>query len=301
MEKIIQAVEYDYISRSKAINCICEKYSFLRKNVIGKSVMGKNIISLKLGSSESPAIIAAAFHGSERITSNILLMLIENICENIVKDEYMCGIKLKSLIKDKSVIFVPCVNPDGCDISLLGEKALPSKNKEYFKKITKNNFTNWNANARGVDINHNFNACWEKVKEEEQKMGIHFPFSTRFGGYTPESEPETVALTNLCKSQKIKDVTALHSQGEVIYWSFNDINVPRSLKKAQILATSSSYELDNAVGIASGGGFKDWFISEFKKPGFTIELGKGKNPLPITDCDSIYKKAEKMLLMSAFY
>ena len=300
MEKIIQAVEYDYINRNKAINELCNKYHFLRKKVIGKSVMGKDILSLKLGSSESPSVIAAAFHGSERITSNILLMLIENICENAVNDGYMCGIKLRTLLENKSVIFIPCVNPDGCDISLLGEKAL-GNNKDYYKRITKNDFTNWNANARGIDINHNFNAEWGKLKELEKKNGIHFPAPGRFGGYAPESEPETIALTNLCKNQKIKDVTALHTQGEVIYWSFNDISVPRALKKAQILATSSSYELDEADGIASGGGFKDWFISEFKRPGFTIELGKGKNPLPITDCTSIYQKAEKMLLMSAFY
>lgn len=77
--------------------------------------------------------------------------------------------------------------------------------------------------------------------------------------------------------------------------------MPRAQKKAQILATTSSYELDEAKGISSGGGFKDWFISEFKRPGFTIELGKGKNPLPISDCESIYNKAEKMLLMAAYY
>lgn len=217
MEKIIQAVEYDYINRCKAINELCCKYHFLRKKVIGKSVMGKDIISLKIGSSENPSIIAAAFHGSERITSNILLMLIENICENAINDGYMCGIKLRPLLNNKSVIFVPCVNPDGCDISLLGEMALPQKNKNHFKRITNNDFTNWNANARGVDINHNFNAEWEKLKENERKLGIHFPSPTRFGGVKPESEPETQALINLCKTYKIKDVTALHSQGEVIY------------------------------------------------------------------------------------
>ncbi len=301
MDKIIQAVEYDYINRCKAINELCCKYHFLRKGIIGKSVMGKDIISLKLGSSENPTLITAAFHGSERITSNILLMLIENICENTANDEYMCGMKLRSLLENKSVIFIPTVNPDGCDISLLGEIALPLKNKNYFKRITNNNFTNWNANARGVDINHNFNADWENLREKERSLGIHFPAPTRFGGAKPESEPETIALTNLCRSQKIKDVTALHSQGEVIYWSFRDIKVPRAEKKAQILATTSSYKLEEAKGISLGGGFKDWFISEFKKPGFTIELGKGKNPLPISDCNSIYKKAEKMLLMAAFY
>ena len=40
------------------------------------------------------------------------------------------------------------------------------------------------------------------------------------------------------------------------------------------------------------------FIEKFNKPAFTIEIGKGKNPLPINDFPSIYKKLEKMLVFS---
>ena len=66
----------------------------------------------------------------------------------------------------------------------------------------------------------------------------------------------------------------------------------------KILSQTSGYKLSSPEGLAVGGGFKDWFIKTFNKPGFTIEIGKGKNPLPISDFDSIYKKLEKMLTIS---
>ena len=40
-------------------------------------------------------------------------------------------------------------------------------------------------------------------------------------------------------------------------------------------------------------------IEEFNKPGFTIELGKGNNPLPAEDTEKIYKRVKEMLTLCA--
>lgn len=66
---------------------------------------------------------------------------------------------------------------------------------------------------------------------------------------------------------------------------------------AEIMATSSGYALDTPVGIADGGGFKDWFISEFGRPGFTVELGQGKNPLPAENAGKILDRVSEMLML----
>ena len=52
------------------------------------------------------------------------------------------------------------------------------------------------------------------------------------------------------------------------------------------------------TGMASHGGFKDWFIESFGRPGFTIEIGRGENPLPISDFDEIYKKLAPALALA---
>ena len=36
-------------------------------------------------------------------------------------------------------------------------------------------------------------------------------------------------------------------------------------------------------------GYKDWFIMNYRRPGFTIEAGLGNNPLPISGFDEIYR------------
>ena len=88
-----------------------------------------------------------------------------------------------------------------------------------------------------------------------------------------------------------------HSQGEVIYWDYNGIDTCRGRKMAEIFAASSGYALDVPCGLATGGGFKDWFIEEFHRPGFTIELGKGKNPLPPEAGEEIYEKSKEMMML----
>ena len=296
MEKIVKSVEYDYYNRSKVIETLSEKYKFIKNGVIGRSCSGKEIKVLRIGDAPAYCLIAAAFHGSEHITSNIALMFLENLCKALETDGYIAGLKARKALVGRGVIIVPCVNPDGCDISILGEKACVNA-PINISKICKNDYIHWNANFRGVDINHNFNANWEELRKLEQESGIYGPSPTRFGGYCPESEPETKALTELCRKIKMRHVLALHSQGEVIYWDYGGKNIPRSRKMAEIMATSSGYALDVPTGLACGGGFKDWFITEFSRPGFTVEIGKGKNPLPITDMEKIYHRTEEMLML----
>ena len=297
MEKIVKSQEYDYFERNKLIDALCKKYPFIKRTIIGKSCSGRNIHLLKIGAAAEYSLITAAFHGSERITSTILLMFIEELCEAMRQDGFIAGFKANRALKGRGVIFVPMVNPDGCEISLLGAKACGDA-KENIAKLCNRDF-DWNSNLRGVDINHNFNADWEKLRQKERAEGIYGPSPTRFGGYKPESEPETAALTGLCRKIKIRHVVALHSQGEVIYWDFSNKQPPRSRKMAEILATTSGYALDVPSGLAEGGGFKDWFIEEFGKPGFTIELGKGKNPLPAEDAEKIYARVKEMLTLCA--
>ena len=296
MENIVVCKEYDYFERKKVVDNLCEEYTFLKKGIIGKSCSGKGIHLLKLGSGESYSLIVAGVHGSERITSNILLMFIEELCHTLKNDGCMADIKVSKALKGRGVIFLPCLNPDGCDISLLGKKAC-GEFGDKIGNLCKGDFAHWNANLRGVDLNHNFDAGWEDLRKKEKEMGIFGPSPTRFGGYKPHSEPETVALTELVSRINIRHCMALHSQGEVIYWSYGNKTPPKSRKIAEILATSSGYALDVPMGIAKGGGFKDWFIEKFQRSGFTVELGLGKNPLPIDEAEEIYNRVKEMLLL----
>ena len=172
---------------------------------------------------------------------------------------------------------IPCVNPDGVEIQIHGSEAA-GKYRTLVEKACSGDTFHWQANARGVDINHNFDADWDRLHELENANGIDSPAPTRYGGNYPESEPESRAVASLCRAGRFSHAVAFHT--------------------ASALARVSGYSLSAPEGLASGGGFKDWFCQTMQSPGFTIELGKGTNPLPVTDLDSIYAKVREMLILA---
>lgn len=298
MERITDNTEIDGARRKDIITSLLLEYPFLKRQVIGKSCVGRDIYALKLGNGGSLSVFVGATHGSEHITENILFYFLEELCFTLKHNKYLAGLNTRRALYGKGICIIPCLNPDGCEISIHGEIG-GGTHSEDILKMSHGNTKTWNANARGVDLNHNFDAKWEEVKKKEREMGIFAPSSTRFGGFKPFSEPETVAIMDFCNSLSLHHLTALHTQGEVIYYSFEGKEGEKGLKMAQIMASTSGYALDVPIGIAYGGGLKDWFIDKFSRPAFTLEMGLGKNPLPQESAFFIYEKAREMLTLNA--
>jgi len=131
-----------------------------------------------------------------------------------------------------------------------------------------------------------------------QSLGITGPAPRRYGGERPASEPETTALVRTCLQQDVSRVYAFHSQGEEIYYHYGENTPPEARSMAQMLAQSSGYHLAHPEGTASFGGFKDWFIETMHRPGFTVEIGRGENPLPLQDLPAICARLEEMLALT---
>ena len=90
---------------------------------------------------------------------------------------------------------------------------------------------------------------------------------------------------------------SFHSQGEEIYYEYGKNTPEKSYTMARVFGAVSNYTLVKNSGHAASGGLKDWFIEEFKKPGFTIEIGEGENPLPLNQFRSIYENIESLMVM----
>ena len=284
--------------REKLINDLDLNYEFVKIETFAKSVCLRDIKSLQIGNKNNMVFWVGAFHGMEWLTSFLLLKFLKNLCDSIKSEKRLFGIDIFNQLQKRGLLVIPCLNPDGVEISTRGSDSA-GKYKNFVKEISQGNTSSWQANAHGVDLNHNYNADWEELHELELKNGITSPAITRYGGTRPESEPETQALVNLCKKYDFEHAIAFHSQGEEIYWRYGDSISKDSFLLAKLFAVSSGYTLSAPEGLAVGGGFKDWFISEFNKPGFTVEIGKGKNPLLFSELDAIYEKLEKMLYISA--
>ncbi len=270
---------------------LCGRYACLRVAVIGRSVLGREIPALVLGEeADVRVLMVAAVHGQEWLTALCTLRLCEEMCSHLRADLPLCGVSLVRALPGRQVWLVPLANPDGVEIARYGSSAAGAY-AATAARMGADTPGLWRGNARGVDINSNFNAGWAEMQALAQKSGKNC-------GDSPESEPETRALADLCRRVAFRHVVALHTQGEEIYWRYGDHTPPQSRMMAQVLSAVSGYRMADPSENASHGGFKDWFIDTFHRPGFTLELGLGKNPLPLRDFEAIYQKAREMLLLS---
>lgn len=270
---------------------ILSAHKNIKKFVISKTALCRDINAYTLGK-VGGVLLCGAFHSMERLTAEILYRFLDDVCTKAEQDEVFA----KS-IKSTGLTIVPMINPDGVEISVNGV-CTAHKYSELVSEslcVAQLPHTKWQANARGVDINHNFDAGYEKVKEKEKKIGITAPSPTRYGGKYAESEKETKALCDLCRQYEFLVAVALHTQGREIYYDFGENTPKESLSMANAMSALSGYKVSHPSDIAVGGGFKDWFIERFCRPAFTLEVGLGENPLDPRVAVTEYEKVSKML------
>lgn len=230
-------------------------------STLGKTSQNRDIFCIKQGNGTQKFVFCAAFHGLEYLTG-VALLDFATRCQ-----------QEKLLPVNTCVYFVPLVNPDGADIAIHGINPKNISHQRLVDNVGIIDFCNcWQSNANGVDINHNFNADWQRITPS--------PAPTKHGGVFPESEPETRAVANLLRSVQPDVFAAFHSQGKEIYYDFNGMEHPSAQKTALGIAEICGYTVTNPNGTAAFGGAKDYYIQEFHKEAFTIELGQGRNPLP---------------------
>ncbi|HCT63679.1 MAG TPA: peptidase M14 [Lachnospiraceae bacterium] len=302
-ENIVKASQpYTYELMLSDIHGLVHAFPFLNVTTIGKSVLGKEIFAISIGHGQNEVTYNASHHGAEWITSLILMKFIEDYSTYFSMGTNFYGFNLQHIFDNTTIRIVPMVNPDGVNLNIRG---LTSENMEYHDRLLKWNngsydFTHWSANIHGVDLNHNYDAFWEVSRKQEPKYSIFGPSASKHSGENAESEPETKALADFTRAHDFRLVIAFHSQGEEIYWDFANKATEEAHDIAKKFRDISGYRIMGiAPGAASVGGYKDWFINKFNRPGFTVEVGLGENPLPMSQFEEIYKKNVSIMLLGA--
>lgn len=290
---------FDFKCMSTQIFALLKQYPFLKYEVIGKSVEGRPLYMLSLGEGKKRIHVNGSHHGNEWITSFVVMKSIEIMCKAYEKQCEVREENIRDLLHRVSYDFVPMVNPDGVELAIHGLKGSPNtyKNKKLMKcNEGEMNFSRWKANIRGVDLNRNYAAGFaDYVRISEKAM----PSYAYYAGCQPESEPESRALAYLTRKRNYEMVFAYHTQGEVIYWTYDNLQVETALEYATIFSKASGYALDEPDALAASGGYKDWFIKAFHKPGFTIECGWGENPIDSSQGLNIVEQTLPILLLAA--
>lgn len=298
MQYITKTRVYDHRAVSDDLTLLAERYPFLECSVIGSSVLGRPIPALRWGEGERCILLCGAHHGKEWITALLMMRFAEILCSEYMQERNTGG-KILDLYRSASYHIIPMLNPDGVELCIHGLRGdIPDNVRTALIRAnggSEDFVGKWQANANGVDLNHNYDAAFERGRAFAQRLGVSGPGPTRYSGERPESEPESAALAQLTRELMPDVCAAYHSQGEIIYANFDGKATQRALRIAAEMSRLSGYELDETEGMASCSGYKDWVINELYLPAFTIEVGRGENPLPLSQFDDILQKNREML------
>lgn len=303
-EKIVPTdIAYTSCLLMSNIEQMIKKYSFLKTGNIGYSVLGKPIPYIRLGTGNKEVMYAGSFHANEWITSLLLMKFIEEFCIEYENDGNLYEKNVKKIYDETSIYIVPMLNPDGVDLvtgAINKNTGIYNQFKDISLKFKNIPFPNgWKANFNGVDLNLQFPAGWNNARKIKFSQGYTNPAPRDFVGFGPLTEPEALAIYNFTLIHKFSRILAYHSQGEVIYWQFQNYNPPNSREIGEKLSNASGYALEETPYNSSFAGYKDWFIQDYNKPGYTIEVGLGENPLPISQFTKIYNDNIGILILSA--
>ncbi len=286
---------YGYSALLQDLNRLIDIYPFLLRSEIGTSVMGKSIPEVKIGSGQKKIGFNGAMHANEWITTPVLVQFLNDYALALTNSTDLGGLAMYPQYLTTSLSIVPMVNPDGVDLVVSGLPTYePFRSEALAINGGSDDFSGWKANIRGVDLNKQFPALWER----DAVQGPQEPAPRDYSGTAPLTEPEVQALAELTRRDEFQRALAFHTQGKVIFWGFEGLEPPQSEVLANEFAAVSGYEAVRYVD--STAGYKDWFIQDFRQPGFTLELGSGVNPLPIEQYGEVYASALGIMLAAMY-
>ena len=282
---------------------IVETYPFCRTELLTSTAFQRPIRTLVVGNGPRKVIYTAAHHANEWITSLVLLKFAEELAEVIQSGGELFGQKAERIRQAVTIYMVPMVDPDGVDLVTGAiepgdiQYALAQRISQDYPNIP---FPNgWKANLLGTDLNLNYPAGWLMAREIKFSQGYVRPAPRDYVGRAPLNQLETQALAAYTEVIDPALVLAYHSQGKEIYWQFMNYEIPGAEELGQLMAQVSGYMLAETPYASSFAGYKDWFIQQFRRPGYTIEVGTGENPLPLEQFDEIYRDNLGILVVAA--
>ena len=288
----------------------------------GETYDDRKIMVIYVGNlqAEHNVMITGAIHAREYITADLVMKQLGMLLEAAASGAAFDGKAMGEWLNEVCFTFIPMCDPDGVSISQFGldglsdpvlkanvraayENDLASGKEEAsqgFDYFTRR----WKANARGVNLNENFNALWERIpggmsaadleqlsRSEERKErapdGSFEPASAgataymsggSFKGEAPCSEVETKILTIIADLRHYEAAVHYHAMGEVIYWDICNNRLrehARDLSNQIMMLTGYRKEISD-----DGGGYKDYFHLK-EDPAASVTVEGGSTPAPV--------------------
>ncbi len=291
-------VRYTSYLSSLLIDGLIARYPFIKSNSAGKSVMGNELDVMIIGNGPTEVFFNASHHANEWITTPVVFKFSEDYAKAYINSANIYDISATDLYSSKTLYLLPLVNPDGVD--LVNGGISDTQYLDVTKTIADNYPeipypSGWKANILGTDLNLNYPAGWMNARDIKFGLGFTSPAPRDFVGFAPLSAPESRAVYDYTLDHNFALTLSYHTQGNIIYWKYLDYNPENALEIGRELERVSGYPLETTPETSGYAGYKDWFISYYNRPGYTIEIGLGENPLPISDFPTVYPPNKNLM------
>lgn len=181
------------------------------------STDGRKMFAVEIGFGNEVIILTAGIHARETANPQFLLKFASSLVNEFEKGDP----GTKSLLTEKKIVILPCINPDGYSAVLEGKKVVQNKHL-FIAGISDQQISDLKSNANGVDLNRSFPSysagiCWKGI--EKSDMLSTQPCCFYYPGKQLGFENETKVTISFLEKY-LPHACAfvdLHSAGHVIY------------------------------------------------------------------------------------
>lgn len=296
--------KYSYQEYRNDLKLLKKRYTRLygdviQVNIIGKTADKRKLYEVVLGNSEAKKhlLVIANLHAREYMTTQLCMKQIEYYMKNYKNKVH--GGKVCKVLDKVAIHIIPSCNPDGTAISQFGFGAIRNSSLRSALRRMGGSSRRWKANARGVDLNRNWNIAFRRSGS---------PSGSGYHGKRAESEPETKALVKwvrkVQKQGKVVGVISYHSTGSILYGrcagsatryvknhTYRMQKLARSLTGYSLMPTESIQQANSCS--------REYFLYRKHIPCITIEVGHGSCPLGSGEFPSIWRKNKNLILREA--
>ncbi|MFJ2934850.1 M14 family metallopeptidase [Streptomyces sp. NPDC087219] len=187
--------------------------SIMRKQVIGKSYQGRDIVAIKISDNvatdeaEPEVLFTHHQHAREHLTVEMALYLLRELGAGYGSDS-----RITNAVNGREIWIVPDLNPDG------GEYDIASGS---YRSWRKNRQPNSGSSYIGTDMNRNWDYKWGCCGGSSGSKS-----SETYRGAAPESAPEVKVVADFVRSRVVggkQQITAaidFHTYSELVLWPF---------------------------------------------------------------------------------
>jgi g-D-glutamyl-meso-diaminopimelate peptidase len=228
-----------------------EMSSFVEKNVIGRSVEGREIEAYTYGQGDTHLLFAGGIHGGYEWNSVLLAYKFMDYLEA----------NPDLLPQNLTLTIIPSVNPDGIFRVVGKEGRFRVEDVSSDQQV----LVAGRLNAQDVDLNRNFDCKWQaKSTWRDQPVS---------GGAKVFSEPEAVALRDFVLKHRIAGAIFWHSQASAVYASECERGVlPKTLELMNTYSKASGYKAVASFDSYSVTGDAEGWLASLNIPAITVEL-----------------------------